>query len=71
MDYALLWRYSVRCALLGFIAGKFYMKPWTFAILAPMPLIAQFLYSEWNLKKEGKYQEVHRFENREIKKQIS
>ena len=47
------------------------MKPWTFAMLAPIPLIAQFLYKEWNLKKEGKYQEVYRFENREIKKQIS
>lgn len=40
-------------------------------MLAPLPLIGQFLYNEWNLMKEGKYQELYRFQNWEVKRQIS
>jgi len=44
MDYALLWRYSIRFSIVGYIVGKFIRLPWTMAMLAPVPLIVKFLY---------------------------
>ena len=40
------------------------------AMLAPVPLIVKFLYEQYNLKKEGKYQEIYKFQNWEVKKKI-
>jgi len=71
VDYALLWKYSIRCSLVGYIVGKFVKMPWTLALIAPVPLVLKFVYDEYNLKKEGKYQELYRFQNWEVKKKIS
>lgn len=63
MDYTLLWRHSLRFSIVGYFVGRFVNLPWTIAILAPMPLIIKFLYDEYSLKKDGKYQEIYRFQN--------
>jgi len=47
----MLWKYSLRFSIGGYIVGKFIKMPWTMAILAPAPLILKFLYDEFNLKK--------------------
>jgi hypothetical protein len=70
MDYAVLWRYSIRYALAGYIVGKFFKMPLTFAILFPLPLIGKFLYDEYSLMKEKKYQNVFHYKNWLVVKEI-
>ena len=45
-------------------------RPFLVAFLFPIPLIARFLTTEYNVAKSGKFQKLYEYQNDEVKKQI-
>ena len=45
-------------------------RPFLVAFLFPIPLIAKFLTTEYNVAKLDKFQKFYEYQNDEVKKQI-
>jgi len=63
MDYLKLWQYSTRFAFAGYLVGLFIKRPFTLALLFPVPFIVKFIIDEYELKRQGKYQGMYEYRN--------